>query len=65
MHKIELLAGVWIARGCGFAALAIVTLMLGLSRDMALASEGWRHPWIWDMPDPGVQGAKGSHPAGW
>jgi hypothetical protein len=38
LQKIELLAEISVARGCGFAALAILTFMLGLSWDMELAS---------------------------
>lgn len=37
IKKIEDLAEVSVARGCGFAALAIVTLMVGLSDQMHLA----------------------------
>jgi hypothetical protein len=39
LQRIELLAEISVARGCGFAGLAILTFMLGLSWDMALASE--------------------------
>jgi hypothetical protein len=38
-ETIERLAHVSVARGCGFAALAIVTLMIGLSGDMVTALE--------------------------
>jgi hypothetical protein len=38
LQKIELLAEISVARGCGFAALAILTFMLGLSWDMEMAS---------------------------
>jgi hypothetical protein len=34
LHRIEYLAQVSVARGCGYAALAIITFMLGLSGDM-------------------------------
>lgn len=34
MHKVEELALISVARGVGFAALAIATLMLGLSSDL-------------------------------
>lgn len=37
LQRIESLAEISIARGCGFAALAIFTFMVGLSWDMALA----------------------------
>jgi hypothetical protein len=37
MDKLEKIAAVSVARGCGFAALAIGTLMVGLSADMANA----------------------------
>ncbi len=37
IEKIEELAEVSVARGCGFAALAIVTVMVGLSDQMQLA----------------------------
>jgi hypothetical protein len=37
LARIEALAEVSVARGCGFAGLAILTLMLGLSWDFALA----------------------------
>ena len=39
LQRIELLAELSIARGYGFAALAILTFMLGLSWDMVLASQ--------------------------
>jgi hypothetical protein len=39
MQTIEELAEISIARGCGFAALAIATLMVGLSWDMVLAAK--------------------------
>ena len=34
LQRIEHLAEISVARGCGFAALAIVTFMIGLSGDM-------------------------------
>lgn len=37
MHKIEELAHASVARGCGFAMLAIATFMIGLSAEFALA----------------------------
>ena len=37
LGTIEYLAGVSVARGCGFAALAIVTFMVGLSDQMHVA----------------------------
>lgn len=37
INNIENLAEVSVARGCGFAALAIVTLMIGLSDQMHLS----------------------------
>lgn len=37
LRTVEALAEVSVARGCGFAALAILTLMVGLSWDLALA----------------------------
>jgi hypothetical protein len=37
MHRVQQLAWVSVARGCGFAALAIFTFMIGLSGDMAAA----------------------------
>jgi hypothetical protein len=37
--SIELLAETCVARGCGFAALAIVTFMVGLSWDLGLACQ--------------------------
>jgi hypothetical protein len=39
LQSIEEQAEVCIARGCGFAALAILTLIVGLSWDMTLACE--------------------------
>jgi len=39
MNCIETLAETSVARGCGFAGLAIVVLMLGLSWDLALATQ--------------------------
>jgi hypothetical protein len=39
LQRIEALAELSIARGCGFAALAIFTFMVGLSWDPALATE--------------------------
>ncbi len=39
MHLIERLAAVSVARGCGFAILAIAMLMLGLSFNPAKALE--------------------------
>ena len=39
LQKIEEVAEISVARGCGFAALAILTLMIGLSWDMMLASK--------------------------
>jgi hypothetical protein len=37
MHRLEELAWVSVARGCGFAALAIFTFMVGLSGNMPMA----------------------------
>ena len=37
LQRIERLAHISVARGCGFAALAILTLMLGLSGNMVAA----------------------------
>jgi hypothetical protein len=37
MHRVQELAWISVARGCGFAALAIFTFMIGLSGDMAAA----------------------------
>jgi hypothetical protein len=37
LARVEYLAELSVARGCGFAALAILTLMVGLSWDAALA----------------------------
>ena len=39
LQKIERLAYISVARGCGFAALAIVTFMVGLSGDMVSSLE--------------------------
>ena len=39
LTAIEVLAEISVARGCGFAAIAILTLMVGLSWDMVLASK--------------------------
>jgi hypothetical protein len=39
IQTIEELAEISIARGCGFAALAIATLTVGLSWDMVLAAK--------------------------
>jgi len=39
LQEIERFAEISIARGCGFAALAIFTFMLGLSWDMVLATK--------------------------
>ena len=39
IQTIEELAEISIARGCGFAALAIATLVVGLSWDMVLAAK--------------------------
>lgn len=37
MHRVQQLAWLSVARGCGFAALAIFTFMIGLSGDMPAA----------------------------
>ena len=37
MHRLQQLAWLSVARGCGFAALAIFTFMIGLSGDMPAA----------------------------
>lgn len=37
MHRVQQLAWVSVARGCGFAALAIFTFMIGLSGDVPAA----------------------------
>ncbi len=37
LERIERLAHISVARGCGFAALAIFTFMIGLSGNMAVA----------------------------
>ena len=39
LQQIEEVAEICVARGCGFAALGILTLILGLSWDMTLASK--------------------------
>ena len=39
LAAIEVLAEVSVARGCGFAGLAILTFMVGLSWDVVLASK--------------------------
>lgn len=39
LRRIERLAEISVARGCGFAGLAIATFMLGLSWDMMLATK--------------------------
>lgn len=39
LQQIEEVAEICIARGCGFAGLAILTVILGLSSDMTLASK--------------------------
>lgn len=39
LQRIEHLAHISVARGCGFAGLAILTLMIGLSGNMGVALE--------------------------
>ena len=39
LQKIEHLAHISVARGCAFAALAVVTFMIGISGDLARALE--------------------------
>ena len=43
LHRIEHLAEISVARGCGFAALAIVTFMIGLSGDMVTSLRAGGH----------------------